>query len=145
MVNKQFVEPAQQLINDRREKEEKKGNFGCVYGCIQFAGVQCKEQKCITRTFLPSHASRPEKVDSADLERFRESPEDTREILQERRKIVDDYWNGVSYNQNCQLSDNGKYVICIETEESLSMNVPMGESTMTTLILTEAREKAFFE
>ncbi|MDR0859536.1 MAG: hypothetical protein LBO09_00710 [Candidatus Peribacteria bacterium] len=48
-VNKQFVTPAQQLIAQRRENDEKKGNPQCVYGCVQLTGVQCKEQKCVTR------------------------------------------------------------------------------------------------
>jgi hypothetical protein len=53
VVNKQFVQPAQQLINDRKEKEAKKGNPQCVYSCMQLLGVQCREQKCVTRAPLP--------------------------------------------------------------------------------------------
>ncbi|MDR2541019.1 MAG: hypothetical protein LBD11_04490 [Candidatus Peribacteria bacterium] len=111
-VNKQFVAPAQQLINQRREAEEKKGNPQCVYGCVALAGVQCREQKCVSRGYLPPSASRPESVDTEDLERFRKSPEDTRETLQERRDVVDAWLNGESHDPDCQLSADGRYVIC---------------------------------
>jgi hypothetical protein len=113
-VHKAFVQLAQQLIKDRREKEAEKGNPLCVYGCMQPRGVQCREQKCVTRSTLPK--SYPAQLEIEDLEWFRESPEDTEEILQERRKIVDDYLNGIADYQDCQLSENGKYVVC--TEES---------------------------
>ncbi|MDR2189951.1 MAG: hypothetical protein LBP53_01885 [Candidatus Peribacteria bacterium] len=107
------MQPAQQLIQARRENEAKKGNPQCVYSCMQFAGVQCKEQKCITRTYFPPQANRPQSVDDEDLERFRENPDETREILQKRRSYVDEYLNGTQY-QGCSLSANGKYVVCLD-------------------------------
>jgi hypothetical protein len=33
------------------------------------------------------------------------------EDLQQRREFVDEYVNGIAY-QNCKLSANGRYVVC---------------------------------
>jgi hypothetical protein len=75
---------------------------------MQLLGVQCKEQKCATRTPLPK--SHPAAVDEADLERFRERPDDTMAELQKRRETVEQRING-EY-PNCQLTANGKFVVC---------------------------------
>jgi hypothetical protein len=43
VLNKQFVEPAKQLIQDYRKASEAKGEPQCVYGCMTLddAVIQC--------------------------------------------------------------------------------------------------------
>jgi hypothetical protein len=112
-INKQFVQPAQQLIKDWLANEEKQGNSMCVYGCVQLLGVQCQNQHCTTRSYLPE-ARRTESdyamQNEIDLAWFKESSNDTKADLEKRRQTVDDRMHG-KYEE-CSLSADGKYVAC---------------------------------
>ncbi|MDR0607684.1 MAG: hypothetical protein LBG52_05030 [Candidatus Peribacteria bacterium] len=45
---------------------------------------------------------------------------------------MDDYLNGVADYQDCQLSDNGKYVVCIDEDNIVSINLSTGATTTST-------------
>ena len=81
---------------------------------MQLLGVQCRGQKCQARNYLPDiwrTESEYAALNEADLERFRETPADTREVLEERRTIVDQWMNGA--DENCLLTLDGKFVNCL--------------------------------